>query len=363
MSPEVKKITDRNMMYECLKRLFTRKPVYLKTKEFNIETSSFVFNEKGIVFTVAEPVTEDNVNLYIRNGKEIILARVLITSRSGTEHKCSVSEMLIMELPRKEDRISASAAQSANIYISDIISDYTLKVNFDDNKRRIIALKDDIEEKLGKKYDRVKIYAVSDQKNDSRMEYFFRERKPYFIRNISERCDNDEQYKYYVEHIYPEEREANRRMVSEIAVPFLYRYMLPFGYLRVNGVNPLSDEDYSFLKKNGMSISTFFTNDTSIIKSSTDRVVVTDLSMTGLGVVFRERVLIKHFREESLIIFTVFLPDKKTAVLMCQVKNITILKNAVYRVGCVILNFDAIGEVNYSEYLESKGISTEVAGE
>ena len=166
-----------------------------------------------------------------------------------------------------------------------------------------------------------------------------------------------------MEHIYPEEREANRRMVSEIAVPFLYRYMLPFGYLRVNGVNPLSDEDYSFLKKNGMSISTFFTNDTSIIKSSTDRVVVTDLSMTGLGVVFRERVLIKHFREESLIIFTVFLPDKKTAVLMCQVKNITILKNAVYRVGCVILNFDAIGEVNYSEYLESKGISTEVAGE
>ncbi len=364
MNPEVKKITDRNIMYDYLKKLFTRKPVFLKTKDLNIETLSFVFNEDGVIFTSAEPVAEDNINLYIRNGNELLLARSLIVSRSGKEHKCSVTEMLIMNIPRKEERVNASVSNDGgNVYISNIISDFTLKENFDDNKRKILALKDDIEEKLGKKYEKVKVFAVSEQKNDLRMNYFLKERQPYFIQDVTRRSDDNPQYKYYVDNIYPEEHEANRRMISEISVPFLYRYMMPFGYLRVNGSKPLTDEDYSSLKKSGMSISTFFTNDKSIIKSSSDRIYITDLSMTGLGVIFRERVFIKHFREESLVIFTVFMPGDRTSVVMCEVKNITILKNGVYRIGCSILNFDAIGEVNYSEYLESKGISTDPSGE
>ena len=364
MNPEVKKITDRNIMYDYLKKLFTRKPVFLKTEKLNIETSSFVFNEDGVIFTLAVPVPEDNISLYIRNGNELLVARALIVSRSGNENKCTVSEIRIMSIPRKEERVNAAVTTNGgHVYISNIISDFTLKENFEDNKRKILALKDDLEEKLGKKYDKVKVYAVSDQKNDLRMNYFLKERKPYFIQDVTRHSDDDPQYKYYVDTIYSEEHEANRRMISEIAVPFLYRYMMPFGYLRVNSAKALSDEDYSALKKSGMSISTFFTNDKTIIKSSSDRIYITDLSMTGLGVIFKERVYIKHFREESLIIFTVFMPGDRTSVVMCEVKNITILKNGIYRVGCSILNFDAIGEVNYSEYLESKGISTDPARE
>lgn len=353
MNREVKRITDRNIMDEYLKKLFTVKPVYIKTKELNIETSSFIYNDYVVTFTLAEPVSDDNINLYIRNGNEILIARAFITARPGTEYNSSVKEILIMNIPRKEERITpAGNIAGDNVYVSNIISDATLKQNFEDNKRKILAFKDDLEEKLGKKYDRAKIYTVSEQKNDARMVYFTKERKPYFIKNITERAD-DEQYRYYIETIYPEERDADRRLISEIAVPFLYRYMLPFGYLRVNSTKPLAGEDYSFLKRNGMSISTFFTNDTTIIKSSSDRIKIIDLSMTGLGIIFKERTLIRHFREGNLLIFTVFLPDKKTAVVMCEVKNINILKNAGYRVGCSILNFDAIGEVNYSEYLDS----------
>lgn len=362
MNPEVKKITDRNIIYDFLKKLFTRKPVFLKTGNLNIETTSFVFNEDGVIFTINETVAEDNVNLYIRNGNELLIARTMIVSRSGHEHKCMVSEMLLMNIPRKEERVNAAVSnEGGNVYISNIISDFTLKENFEDNKRKILALKDDLEEKLGKKYDRVKVFAVSEQKNDLRMNYFLKERKPYFIKDVTQRCDDDPQYKFYVNNIYSEEHEANRKMISEIAVPFLYRYMMPFGYLRVNGHKALTDDDYSSIKKTGMSISTFFTNDKSIIKSSSDRIYITDLSMTGLGVIFKERIFIKHFREESLVIFTVYMPGEKTSTVMCEVKNINILKNGIYRIGCSILNFDPIGEVNYTEYLESKGISTEPA--
>jgi len=361
MNPEVKRITDRNTMYDYLKNVFSRKSVFLKTKELNVETLSFSFDESGIKFQTGEPIHDDAVNLYVRNGEELDLARARIISSTGTEFKCNVYEILIMNLPRKEERVGVQGDGASNqVYISGIISDFTLKENFEDNKKKIIALKDDFEEKLGKKYDRAKLFVVYEQKNDARMTYFINEKRPYFIRNITEKpAENDEQHKYFIENIFPENRDQDRRIISEIAVPFLYKYMLPFGYLKVCGFRELTDDDFSSLKKTGMNISTFFTNDKTFIRSSGDRIAVTDLSMSGFSVVFRERVMIKYFKENSLAIVTIYMPGSKNSTLLCQVKNISILKNGIYRVGCGILNFDAIGEVNYMEYLESQGISTE----
>jgi len=353
MSPEVKRIAEPKAIDNYMRKLFSVKPVYLKTKELNIETGSFIYKDDQVTFEVPDTVSEKNINLYIRNGAELFIARATITSRSGPGYNCKVNEILIMNLPRKEERISpAEIKAGAELYISNIISDVTLKQNFEDNKRRMGALKNDIEIKLGKKYDKVKIYSVSEQKYDARMTYFIMERKPYFIKNTTERSD-DEQYRYYIEFIYASDRDTDRSIISEIAVPLLYRYMLPFGYMQVNSRKPLSDEDFSFIKKQGMSISTFFTNDKTFIKSSDDRISIVDLSMTGLGIIFRERSLIRHFKEGNFLIFTVFLPDKKTTTVMCQVKNINVFKNGSYKVGCSVLNFDAIGEVNYTEYLES----------
>src|SRR5208282_5534629 len=98
----------------------------------------------------------------------------------------------------------------------------------------------------------------------------------------------------------------DRGYISEIAVPFLYKFMMPCGYFQVNSKKALTEEDFSALKKAGMNISTVFSNDPKFIKSSEDRIVITDLSMTGLGIIFREKTLIKHFRDNSLILFTVF---------------------------------------------------------
>jgi|GEM_PF-905262 len=361
MKPEVKRITERNIIYDYLKKLFTRGQVFLKTKEHNIETSSFIFNEDGIAFTLSQSVSipDEGISLYIRNGNELIIIRVVITGRAGEEYKCSVSDMFIMNIPRREERVNAAVNNDiGRAYVSNIISDFTLKESFENNRRTILALKENFEEKLGKQYDSAKIYSIIDQKRDERMKYFMEERMPYFIRDVTQPAEDDPQYRYYIANIYSAQQEADKRMISEIAVPFLYRHMMPFGYLCVNGMQPLSNEDFSLLKKYGMGISTVVTNDTNMIRSSDDRAAITDLSRNGLGIIFKERVLLKHFMEEGLVIFTVFLPGDKTLIIMCQVKNITFLKKGIYRIGCRIVNFDATGEVSYSEYLESAGINT-----
>jgi hypothetical protein len=61
------------------------------------------------------------------------------------------------------------------------------------------------------------------------------------------------------------------------------------------------------------------------------------------------------FKENSLLIFTIFLPGKKQATMLCEVRNISLIKNYVYRIGCEILNIEAMGEVNYSGYLDRIG--------
>ncbi len=355
MNPELKRITDRNIIYQYLKNVFNSRPVFLKTKEFNVEVKSFTFSEKGIFFSTDEDLSEAQVNLYVRNKTEVVFARVRITENTDAGYRCEASDILLMELPRKEERYSSgSDSGDAKVVISNILSEFTLRENFEDNKRSIVAMKDDFEEKLSKKYNRAEVYVISEQKPDVRMSYFINERKPYFIKDITDASGkDDEMYKYYIETIYPADKEKDRRLISEIAVPFLYKYLLPFGYLKISSARPLSGEDYSFAKKNGMNISTYFSNDTKIIKSSPDRIAICDLSMTGLGVSFKERALIKYFREKSLILFTVYLPGNKTSTVMCRVENINIMKNSMYKIGCSILNFDAIGEVNYSEYLDA----------
>ena len=132
--------------------------------------------------------------------------------------------------------------------------------------------------------------------------------------------------------------------------------MLPFGYVQVNSAAPLGDDDYSSLKKTGMSISTIFTNDKRIITPSDDKILVADLSLHGLGIFFKDKPLIKHFKENHNVLFTVCLPENKQSTVLCSVKNISIISNSIYRVGCEIINIDPIGEVNYGEFLSSPAV-------
>jgi hypothetical protein len=96
-----------------------------------------------------------------------------------------------------------------------------------------------------------------------------------------------------------------------------------------------------------------FSNNTTIIKSAGDILLVGDLSMKGLSIVFREKPLIKHFKDNSTILFDLFLPENMKATVLASVKNISLADGNIYRIGCQILNMDSIGEVNYSGYIET----------
>ena len=363
MNSEAVKITDKNQIYDIFQTRFKTGKIFIKTADINIQVESFSFRD-GII-AVTGPGDEhklDNIIFYIRDCDEVVFSHAVLKSKDNKGVLFyEPLDVQIVQIPRKEERKSVSSVEkhdSAPVYISNIISDFTVNECLNLSRRKVNIIKDELLKKLQKTYPDSDIIFSGDKSNDPRMLYCKSKRKPYFIKSINdiddlEKMNADEDMKYYKMYIQAKDTLAQRTgNASEIAVPLLYKMMMPFGYVKVSNSKELSDEDFSAIRKFGMSASTVYTNDKQIIISSDDKIAVTDLSMSGMGIFFKEKMLIKHFKENSLVIFTIYLPDKKQATVLCEVKNIALIKNYVYRIGCEILNIESLGEVYYSEYLE-----------
>lgn len=366
MADAAVKITDKKVIYETFRTRFKKGRIFIKTTELNIQAEAFSF-EDGVI-TVAAPDADYKLNsviFYIRDNDEVVFSHAVLKFKN--DNGMPVYEPLdiqILKIPRKEERKNVAAVDTSGkvpLYVSNIISDFIIHECLELSKRKVDLVRDELLKKLQKIYPDSNIVFINDKANDPRMAYFKDKRKPYFIKKISDIDDpgklkSDEELNYFKTSIFPKETQVHQsKMSSEISVPLLYKMMMPFGYVKSASFKGFNDEDYSVIRKFGMSASTVYTNDKQIITSSDDKIAVTDLSMSGLGIFFKEKVLIKHFKEKSLIIFSIFMPDKKQATMLCAVRNISLIKNYIYRIGCEILNIEALGEVYYSEYLEGVG--------
>lgn len=366
MNSEAVKITDKNQIYDIFHTRFKTGKIFIKTADINIQVESFSF-DNGVI-AISGPGDAYKVNsviFYIRDSDEVVFSHAVLKSKDDNARLFyEPLDVQIVQIPRKEERKSVSSVEKhedAPVFISNIISDFTVNECLNLSRRKVDMIKDELLKKLQNTYPDSEIIFSGDKSTDPRMLYCKSKRKPYFIRNIKdlddqEKCNGDEDMKYYKMYVQPRETLAQRTgNASEIAVPLLYKMMMPFGYIKVSNSKEFSDEDFSAIRKFGMSASTVYTNDKQIIISSDDKIAVTDLSMSGMGIFFKEKVLIKHFKENSLIIFTIYLSDKKQATVLCEVKNIALIKNYVYRIGCEIINIESLGEVYYSEYLDGLG--------
>ncbi len=366
MDNKAVRITEKDLIYDTFQKRFTGGKIYIKSSDLNIEAESFSFSD-GIITLSCSRVNAclDGMLLYVRDGDEVIFSRVKLVRESGKGiFEYEPLDIQILQMPRREERKSVGSiekSEAPRLYITGIISDFSVNDCINSSRRRADAIKDELIKKLQNVYSNSEIVFLNDKMKDFRMLYLKKERKPLYIRNLKdvddpEKVRTDEDLKFYKTYILPGELSGLRgKIVSEICVPLLYKMMLPFGYVRTSSLAELTEQDFSAIRKFGMSASTVYTNDKQIIVSSDDRIAVTDMSLSGLGIFFKEKTLIKHFKEESLIIFTLILPDKKQATMLCEVKNISLIKNYIYRIGCEILNIEALGEVNYTEYLETAG--------
>ena len=102
-------------------------------------------------------------------------------------------------------------------------------------------------------------------------------------------------------------------------------------------------------------------NKEKVFPQSEDKLIVSNVSRNGLGIVFKERKYIRYFKEDNLVYFDLLLPDNKMAAIMAMVKNIALMDNKIIKIGCSIEEMDALSEVNYEEFLDN--CEADAAGE
>lgn len=361
MNSSSRNVEDPREIESLFNEWFAKNPVFLKTEEGNVEVHFVSCQGNEIRLRIPNgSILRKHSIVYATRETTLVSAHAELREREGTdEFLFSASHVQVYGIQRKEQRNPAQQTpghREKSVYISSLISDFVLKDCFTREGRRTSAVGDSLQQKLNNNYEHVKVFLSYEKQYDDRMKMFLGKRKPVYIPNIKkdpETAEDKDLLKFY-SLLITQDRKLNNSIISEIAVPFLYKGMIPFGYLQVNSSKELTPDDFGYLKKIGAAVSeTFSANN--IITTSDDIFNVSDLSRSGLSILFSEKTNIKHFKDGSNLFTRMFFPEGKTASMLCIVRNINMLKNNEFKIGCEILDMDALGQVYYDEFVEGLG--------
>ena len=168
----------------------------------------------------------------------------------------------------------------------------------DYGERKLRAYKEKIAADLKGKFNRVRVVFINEATIDARMKRFLEHPAPIFIpdKNASPPDSLKSDYQFYLTEIYPKDYRlsSQKEIVSEIAIPFIYRNIIPFGYLQVNNTTPMNDAHMKAIRRYAAMVSESFVKN-KIFAPSDDRFIVSDISRSGLGLVFKDRRQLKYF--------------------------------------------------------------------
>ncbi|MDY6932960.1 MAG: hypothetical protein SVZ03_01900 [Spirochaetota bacterium] len=365
MPEEIQTITDKNSFEKILK-YFLNNPAYLKSDNGNIKVQFFQYHNDKAAFRIQliKKIQEDSV-IFTRHHNNTIYAYLKFFERQGEDTFLFIpSRFQIMTDTRKENRISLNIGGEERkiIYVSNIISDLIIKNSLAMEIKKTDRIKEMFKNNIANKYKHLKIYFCNEGMNDPRMKYFFAQRKPIFIPDINnpQSVKDDNEFNSYINNIYSKDiyLKSNAELISEISVPLLYKMKMPYGYIKIHSDAPFAESIFSIVKKVAIKMDELIIKN-KIFPISEDKLIVSNVSRSGLGLAFKKKKLIRYFKENCIIYGEMILPEYKKASLIAVVKHISILSNNIIHVGLEISEMDALSEINYEEFLESIDYSSE----
>ncbi len=358
MTAQIKTITDPALFGEMINEYYMGGNVFLKTKSGNIYLQFLGYSDGRVAFRIPRVQNlPERITLFSRTRGATINAKMKFLERNEDTFIFLPEQFQILSLTRREDRKTVGGeGQSKNvIYIEKIISDFIVKNELSMNSKKIDNIKEMIKFDLSKQFENVMISFVHEGKGDVRMKYFAKNPTPFFISDINSEPGEKtkKMHNFYLNNIYSKDYKLSgkKELISEISCPVLIRNTIPYGYVQVNNSTAMSDGHLSKIKRMSVVINELFRKD-NFFQPASERLLVSDMSKKGLGIVFRDRRTTRYFKQDSIVSFEVMLPTMKKAMVGAIVRNISFMENSIIKVGVEITNIDAISEVNYDEFLE-----------
>jgi len=358
MAETIKTITDRGQFEEIFKKFFSNRDVYIKTKSGDLAVQFLGYNSGNVAFRIPRvKKVPDTIVVLTRLGDNTIYAS--LKSLEGNEDTfifLPIKFQIISEA-RKEERTSLGPGEGKSVlFATNVISESMIQGALDSNEKKLAHVKENIAADLKGKFNRVRVVFLNESRIDPRMKHFMASWNPIFMKEMgkepSEADKKDVQF--YLSEIYAKDYKLSgqKEFISEVSVPFVYKNMIPYGYIQDNNTKPMDENHLTVIKRLASMINDQLVKD-NLFVTAKDKFIVTDVSKKGLGIVFKDRRLLRYFVKDTQVIIELNLPGDNRATMGVAVRNTIFNDGGTIRVGFEITTIDAISEVNYDEFLET----------
>ena len=106
----------------------------------------------------------------------------------------------------------------------------------------------------------------------------------------------------------------------------MFKNLIPFGYIQVNNKTTMSDGHFTIIKRIPIIVNEFFKKK-GMFLSEKEKFLVSNLSKKGLGIVFKDRRLIRYFKVDCYTCFELMLPTMKKVFIGAYIRNISFIKS------------------------------------
>lgn len=357
MAETIKTITDRGQFEEIFHTFFRNRDVFIKTKSGDLHIQYLGYSDGNVAFRIPRVKNvPDTIVALTRLGDNTIYASLkVLDSNEDTFTFLPVKFQIITEI-RKEERTELGQADGKNIlYVTGIMSEAMIQGSLESNGKKLEMVKDRIAADLKGKFDRTKVVFFNETRIDPRMKYFKETWSPLFVRDFSDKVIDkpNKDLRFYLSEIYSKDYKlaSQKELISEAAVPFIYKGMIPYGYIQVNNSKPMDDGHLTVVKRLAVMINEHLMKD-QIFVPARDRFLVIDVSKKGLGIVFKDRRQLRYFVKDNRLVLEMNLPGSNKVTMTVIVRNTIFQESGSIKVGLEISNIDAISEVNYDEFLQ-----------
>jgi hypothetical protein len=361
MTGSIETITDQERLSEIFNTVVISSDVYMRTSSGSLKIKFLGYNSGQIAFRVPFIKTmPDSALVFARHKETTIYAEMRTVEKQEDDvFIFSPIKVQLFHSGRQESRASVSSDSQKNLlYVSNFISDFLLFDCIKREKRRIEVLRDKLLTDMKKIFTEVKIHLNSEEGVDARMRYFYEfANSPVYIVNVNQppAPGSESKAAFYREQMYLKEQFNMKRkgLISEISVPILFRGFIPVGYIQINNTVPINESYMQILRRAADLAAQAMDKMKIFTEICPDKLLVADLSKSGLGIVFRDRKYIRFFKEKSITSFDLQLGNGKVIAIAVIVRNISLMENKVVKLGCALRGMDPEAAKVYEEYVSS----------
>jgi len=358
----IKTVSDRSQFELLFNNFFVGREIFLKTSTGNLKVQFLGYSDEHAGFRVPSVKNlPEKVTVYTRHKTNTIYASLKLFDVKEDTFIFIPEKFQIIAEARKEDRklVGAEGGQKNVLYIRNIISDTVIKNAIQMNAKKMEKIIEIATFDLQKQFGNIKIYFITQSKNDIRIKFMQEKKDSIFIQDLNSQPEEEDadHYNYYINNIYSKDSSLSRghKYISEATAPILHKNVILYGYVQVNNTTAMTDGLLEVVKRMAIIMDQLCLKHNVFAPIQT-KFLVSDISKSGLGIVFKERKLISYFRKDSLISFESMLPTQKRAVMAAVVRNITILEGGIIKVGLEVTDMDETSQAHVMEYLQSMGI-------